>query len=377
MTPRERVNAAIYHKKPDRIPRDFAAVPEIWERLQRRLGCSDRLAVLRALGVDCRIVSYDSFCRPPGTAAVDMAASAERSSVGGMFREVQPDGSNRDIWGAHRAKVSNASGSYDEFASHPLAGVADLETVARHRWPDPSWWDWSGLEAAIDTQDPARDHHIRWRVGAVWETAWSLVGFAEFQVLLYDHPEVADDILTRIATVHAANLEAVLTRCGQRIDLVYLFDDLASQQSLLISPKLYDRFIRPHHQRLIDLTHAHGKPFMLHSCGALGRILPTLVAMGLDVLNPIQPAAVGMDPYELKRQYGTRLCFHGGIDVQGLLPNAKPDEVRAQIASLGEAFADGGWILAGSHHIQSDTPVENILAMYGVEDRAATASFSA
>lgn len=366
MTPRERVEAAIHHTAPDRTPCDFAAVPEIWDRLQRHLGCADRLGVLRALGVDCRIISYDSFCRPPGPVQVDMAASAERSSVGGMYREVLPDGSNRDIWGAHRKQVANASGSYDEFASHPLAGAADLAAVEAHRWPEPSWWDFSGLEAAIDAQDPGRDHHIRWRVGSVWETAWSLVGFAEFQVLLYDQPEVADAILGRIADVHAANLQAVLERCPQRIDMVYLFDDLASQQSLLISPKTYDRFVRPHHQRLIDLAHAHGKPFMLHSCGALGRILPTLVAMGLDVLNPIQASANGMDPIALQRDYGGRLCFHGAIDVQGFLPRATPDEVRALVRRLEGAFAGGGWIKAGSHHIQSDTPVENVLAMYGL-----------
>src|SRR5271169_6186520 len=119
--PRDRVKDAVSHRRTDRPPRDFVAVPEVWRRLQEHFGTSERSEVLARLEVDCRIVSYDSFCHDPDIdpAMVDWKASQERSSLGDMWRRVQPDGSNRDIWGAHRRRVDNGFGTLDQFASYP------------------------------------------------------------------------------------------------------------------------------------------------------------------------------------------------------------------------------------------------------------------
>jgi len=148
----ERVQKAVSFQKTDRTPRDFAAVPEIWNRLGERFGTADRNAILGRLDVDCRVVSYDGFCRPPGVEpdGVDMEASQERSSVGGMWRRVEPDGTNRDIWGAHRKRVANAFGELDQLISYPLESAGSLDDLRRYPWPRPEWWDFSGLRRTID-----------------------------------------------------------------------------------------------------------------------------------------------------------------------------------------------------------------------------------
>lgn len=366
-SPRDRVKQAIRFEKPDRTPRDFAAVPEIWQKLSRYFGTDDRNEILRDLDIDCRIVSYDSFCSKPGTrqGAVDMDASTERSSVGGMYRIVQPDGSNRDIWGAHRKRVKHEFGFYDHFPSFPLSGAVSTEDLQRYPWPAPDWWDFSRLRATIDDLNRDSAFSIRYRLGSVFETAWSLRGFEQFQVDLASQTEIPAYIMERIAEVHLANLQTVLDTAGDLIDIIYYYDDVATQQGLLISPKMYERFVQPHHQAIIDLASRFGLPVMMHCCGSVYPLIERLIQMGLSILNPIQPKARNMSPEKLLADFGHRIAFHGGIDIQDFLPNATPEQVRDRVAHTCSLLgARGGYILAPAHHLQADTPLENVLAMY-------------
>jgi uroporphyrinogen decarboxylase len=365
-----RVDDALHHRRPDRLPRDFLAVPEVWSRLESRLNVRSRAEVLVRLGVDCRVVSYDSFCRHPDEPPdqVDWSGSLDRSSLGGMYRRREADGSTRDIWGAHRRRVETGQAAHDEFVSHPLGNARSLEDLQGYRWPDPSWWNFDGLRAEIDALNQPERYHIRFRVGSVFETAWSLCGFERFLFDLAAAPQLPRYVMERITEVHLANLRGALAAAGDRIDLVYFYDDVATQTGLLIGPAMYDSHIRPFHQRLIDEAARQGKPVMLHCCGAVFPLISRFIDMGLRVLNPIQPRARGMAPENLVRNFGGRLAFHGGIDIQELLPGGTPAQVRAEAARVGGLLGErGGYILAGSHHIQADTPVENILAMYSVD----------
>ena len=161
-TPKDRVNQAIAFQKPDRTPRDFAAVPEVWAKLAAHFGTPDRHQILKHLGVDCRIVSYDSFCRPPAVepATVDVEASRERSSTGGMWRKTEPDGSNRDIWGAHRARLADAFGELDQRVSFPLASAQSLDDLRHHPWPQPGWRHFTGFRGAIQALNAAAAHPL-------------------------------------------------------------------------------------------------------------------------------------------------------------------------------------------------------------------------
>jgi uroporphyrinogen decarboxylase len=365
--PKDRVNRAITFQKPDRTPRDFAAVPEVWAKLAAHFGTANRADLLKHLGVDCRLVSYDSFCRQPDVdpQKVDLEASMERASTAGMWRQIEPDGSNRDIWGAHRARVKNEFGELDQLVSFPLASAQSVKDLQQYRWPRPEWWDFSGLRAAIEALNDDASYSIRFRLGSFFETAWSLYGLDRFLLELAEHPAMPCYLMDRIAEVHLQNLQTALETAGDLIDIVYFYDDLASQTGLLLSPKLYERHLQRHHRQVIELAARHGKPAMLHCCGAVHPLIPRLIDMGLRVLNPIQPSARNMAPEQLAAEFGGRIAFHGGVDVQQFLPCATPDQVREQVARLAAVLGQvGGYVLAGSHHLQADTPLENVLAMY-------------
>ncbi len=366
---KERVNLAINHQKPDRIPRDFAAVPEVWHKLGDYFGTHDRNVILQKLGIDCRIIYYDNFCQHPDVtkSRVDMAASQERSSLSGMWRKIEPDGSNRDVWGAHRKKVKTPFGELDEFASYPLQHAQSIDDLKKYRWPQPDWWDFSTLNDYIDSFNDIAEYNIRYRLGSFFETAWSIYGFEKFQLDMALNPEMVRYVMDRIAEVHFENLRTVLATAGDKIDIIYFYDDVASQQNLLISPQMYSDFIQPYHQKVIDIASEYNKPTMMHCCGAVYPLIETFIDMGLKILNPIQPSAKNMNPEKLAEDFGGRIAFHGGIDVQQFLPYSTPEEVKQKVDyTSGILGQNGGYILAGSHHLQADTPVNNVLAMFGV-----------
>jgi len=368
-SPKDKVNKAITFQKTGRIPRDFAAVPEIWLKLGEYFGTEDRNEILKNLDVDCRVVSYDSFCNPPNIDPinVNMNASQERSSLAGMWRNSLSDGSNRDIWGAHRKKIKNPSGELEQFASYPLESAQSIEDLSSYKWPLPNWWDFRNIRSTIAYLNDSADYNIRYRIGSFFETAWSLYNFEKFQLDMLLNPAMPKYVMDRIAEVHIQNLKTVLDLAGDLIDIVYYYDDIATQNGLLISPEMYEEFIQPYHQQLIDLAASYGKPAMMHCCGSIYPLIETFIGMGLKILNPIQPAAMNMNPEKLNAEFGGRIVFHGGIDVQLFLPSANPEQVKEKVDYTCETLGkQGGYILSGSHHLQADIPLENVLAMYDV-----------
>ncbi len=373
LSPRQRLNHAINHEATDRVPRDFAAAPEIWEQLSAFFDTRERGEILDALGVDCRVVSYDLFCDDPNSECHpnpnpggDPGPDSERP-LAGAWQRVEADGSYRDIWGAHRAIVLNAFGALDQFASFPLEHAESIDHLRSHRWPSPAWWDFSGLRGLIESVNANTSYHTRYRVGGIFETAWSLMGFEKAQLNLALNPALLHYMMERITEVHEANLQQVLDSCSDLIDTVYFFDDVASQNSLLMSPKMYASIIAPYHQRIIDLAARFDKPVMMHCCGAVYPLIERFIDMGLSILNPVQPSARDMNPEKLANDFGGRIAFHGGIDVQQFLPFATPEQVRDKVRQTCEVLGQhGGYIMSGSHHLQADIPLENVLAMYGV-----------
>jgi uroporphyrinogen decarboxylase len=205
------------------------------------------------------------------------------------------------------------------------------------------------------------------RIRSFFETAWSLYNFEKFQMDLLMKPEMPKYVMERIAEVHFQNLSTVMDLAGDLIDIVYYYDDVATQQGLLISPELYEEFIQAYHQRVIDLAAGYNIPVMMHCCGSVYPLIETFIQMGLSILNPIQPSAKDMDPEKLIREFGGRIAFHGGLDVQQFLPVATPEQVKERVEQTCNTLgAQGGYIMSGSHHLQADIPLENVLAMYDV-----------
>lgn len=382
------MNRALQHSAPDRVPVDFLATPEIWEQLARHFRIEApaptdaelfepaREAVLRALDVDCRVVSYDQFCQPPegalhGGAKTDWWSSPSRSTPGRMWRHVRPGGEWRDIWGRCFRRVEAPAGTYEEIGICPLAHAASVEELKNYAWPEPDWWDFGLLPGAIRELDQDLEFHIRYRAGSIFEIGWQLRGMEQFLTDLVLSPAVPMYIMDRLTDLTAELTRRALATAGDWLDMVYFYDDIATQSGLMVSKETWRRFIRPHHARIIEVARAHGKKVMVHCDGAIRPLIPELIEMGVDLLNPIQVSAEGMNPVELKREFGNRLSFHGGVDIVQTLPRgARLDverEVRERVETLGE---QGGYVLAGTHHIQAGTPLGNVLAMYDVSLRA-------
>jgi uroporphyrinogen decarboxylase len=348
LTPRARVMAAVEHLDTDQVPFDFWAVPEVWSGLRDYLEVESDEQVLRLLGVDCRLVAPDYVGPAP---------------------RVQPDGTYFDAWGSHRRRVSNDFSTYDEYASFPLAHagtVADVESWSG--WPEPEHWNTNGLKERILALNREVPFHIRYEVGGIFEWSWGLYGLDRFLMDLKLRPEVPCAIMDCFTELYIANVTRVLEAADGLIDMVYTYDDVGMQNGLMLSPQMWRTFILPWHQRLNAAIRRASDTvkIMYHSCGAVYPLIgPFVEEMGIDVLNPLQPRASGMDLARIKREFGARLAFHGGIDIQHTLPYGSPEEVRAEVQERCRVLGEGGgYICASAHYIQADTPLENIVALY-------------
>jgi uroporphyrinogen decarboxylase len=199
--------------------------------------------------------------------------------------------------------------------------------------------------------------------GSHFEKAYFARGIENFLADMAGDPPFARKLLNLIIEKNMVMLENFLAL--PEIDGVMLGSDWRAQRGLLMSPDVWQEMIRPGEQKEYDLIHAYGKDVWVHSCGHIEAVIPSLVEMGLDVLNPIQPEV--MNIAELKRKYGHKLTFWGGISTQKTLPYGTPDEVRAEVRQVRDMMSKGGgYILAPAQSIQNDVPLQNILALLEV-----------
>lgn len=280
-----------------------------------------------------------------------------------------------EAWEAIKARVDFSNP--EEFLDN------DVESFS------PPWWtwhklgeDWRGMDAplspatvigtgsytsfieSLKQRREKSDKYFLVRIyGSHFEKAYFSRGFENYLADLAGHWDFAKQLLDTIIEKNMVMLENIL--CLEEIDGVLLGSDWGSQRGLLMSPETWEELIRPGEEKEYDLVHAYGKDVWVHSCGCIEAIIPSLVEMGLDVLNPVQPEA--MDIERLKRDYGDKLAFWGGISTQMTLPYGTPDEVREETRHIIKLMAKGGgYILSPAQSIQDDVPLENILAMLEV-----------
>ena len=348
MNSRERVLAAIRRRLPDRTPADYKAEPEVNRELMRRLGTEDYEALLRRLEVDLRRIE-PRYQGPP-----------DRQLPGGI---------REDYWGIRARTMRTPVAGYDMFVQTDLWAASSLAELERHHWPSPDLFDYSGM-AAQARCFPERA--VLYEGSDLFTRPAILRGMENLLVDMVERPEMAHFLIGKFTAFYAEDLARALEATGGGFQLYCEWSDYGTQGGLLISPAMWREFAGPYLKRLVDLCHSAGVAFMLHSCGAVRELIPDFIRIGVDVLDPVQTMAAGMEPAALKRDFGERIAFHGGLDTQSTLPFGGPEEVRAEVrqrtATLGRA---GGYIIAPSHNIQPDTPVENILAMYEPELRAA------
>lgn len=349
MNSRERIVTAVEHRQPDRVPIMLHFAPEVKARLRKRLGL-DEQGFWQWCGQDMVQVS-PRF--PKAVSDVDYADPTI---------EVTPDGLYVDIWRVPFRRVCLDEQTYVELAGRPpLAHAETAGDLDRHSWPSADDWDYSNIagDLAANAQFAVRGHSR-----GFFEIAHFMRGMEDFLIDLALRPEFACDLMDRIAGYLLARSRRILEAGRGQYTIFEYNDDMASQRSLFMSPAMWRKYIKPRMAPFCDLAREYGAKLRYHCCGSCREIIPELIEIGVDILNPVQPLADGMDPFELKQLFGERITFDGGIDTQQLLPNASTREVRAHTRRMVDVVGrQGGYILGGSHNIQSDCPDENIIAM--------------
>jgi len=347
MNPRERVLTALGRAEPDRVPVFYRDVSEVGARLIRELGLRDREDLLRFFEVDFRWIGPD-YVGPP--------------------LEDAQSGVKRDIWGVpHKYMSFSETAGYWEVESHPLENCDDPNDLDDYQWPSLDWFDFSTLKDQVAGYDDfaimnAPDYSSP---GILQCPIQKLVGDEKGLIDMAANPDFFDALVSRIQEFQLPFVDRMLSAAGGRIDFFRIGDDFGTQRALLISPEMWRRRIQPALRALVDVAICHGAHCYLHSCGAVGDLIPDFVDTGIEVLDPVQVKAAGMEPKSLKAQHGDKMCFSGGVDEQQLLSKGTPRQVREGVFQLLDDMARGGGFFVGpTHNLQDDIPTENIVAMY-------------
>jgi uroporphyrinogen decarboxylase len=271
-----------------------------------------------------------------------------------------------DYWGTHRVPQDYGAGVYYEISHWPIQRCGSIEEIeATYTWPSADWFDFSRV-AERCAEHP--DHAVMAGYMAPFYMFNNIRGLETSLLDLVASPELTAYCVERICDFEY-EYHARLFEAGRgRIDVTQVTDDFGWEHGLLISREAFRRYFAPHYRRLIGLAKEFGIVVFHHDDGAMSELIPDLLELGVEVLNPVQWRLPGMDPSRLKGDYGDRLAFHGGIDNQHVLPfgtlEEVEEEVRLCLSTLGR---DGtGYVLAPCHNVQSITPVENVVRMYEV-----------
>jgi uroporphyrinogen decarboxylase len=368
MTSRERVQRALCHQEPDRVPLDIGGgsstgiVVEGDEGLKRHLGVIAepsilsrlfRVArtaepVLRRLGSDCRPLT----ARPPAR------WTPPRLSEAGL---------SLDEWGITWRQVAYGSDCfYWEQASSPLA-EATRDDLERYPWPDPC--DPGRTEGlAEEAERLFRDTEFAIVADggfkSFWELGYMLRGLERMLMDVVLEPDFVAALLDRLLEINLAATRRFLDAVGPYIQVFRTGDDLASQEGPLMSPAAFRALIKPRYKRYFDFVRSRtDAKIFFHSCGNVVEFIDDLVECGVDILNPVQVSAMG-DTAALKARFGRKVVFWGGVDTQRVLPYGTPADVEAEVRRrIRDLAPGGGYVLAAVHNIQPDVPPENILAM--------------
>ena len=345
MTSKERVRTAFAHAEPDRVPLDYSANPEVTRGLKEHfgLGPDDDEGLLRALGVDFRGVDAP-YAGP----------------------ELHPDlpGRQIDIWGVHTRWIAHETGGYWDYCDFPLEH-ATLDEVEAWPFPSPDDFDCAAV------REPCR----RFKDYCVVAGYPGTCDIINKTGMLRTMEQVLVDLVTdepaglrlidRRLEIQVKVMRRMLETARGGVDLVFIGEDLGTQIGPLISLELFRRHIRPRLQRFVDLAKSFDLPVMIHSCGSSSWAFDDFLEMGITVVDTLQPEAKDMAPADLKERFGDRMSFHGMISTAGPVAYGTVEDVVQNVRETLEVMKPGGgYALAPTHNLQSNSPTENVVAMY-------------
>ena len=350
MQHRERILMAFNHERPDRCPMQVSFTPEFAARLRDDMGIEEGKLHNPHGGGNTYILER--------TLGEDMLLT----SVGWANSYYQDAARYVDEWGigfdSQEYETPFGKGRYTEIVGHPLA--AD-DAILTYQPPDPTRPELYEEAARVLREFQEEYWIVGVTVVTIFETAWALRGLQQMLIDFAANPDLADQILEIPYRYHLAAARK-LVKMG--VDMIWTGDDIGAQNGMLISPKMWRRFLKPRMANFYAELKAINPNVKLayHSDGDISPVIPDLIEIGVDILNPIQPAC--MNPAEIEKQFGDKLCFWGSIDEQYTLPMGTPDYVRAEVLErLKTIGRNGGLILGPTHHVQLDTPLENFWAM--------------
>lgn len=368
MVSKERIIKALNHEESDRVPVDLGTTNvttitlgaytrlkeylginqeskvEIVDRAQQLVKPEEKILVL--LGIDTRSV----WLKRPGN----------------WKAETRKDRSYVDEWGITRKKPQG--GWYFDIIASPLKN-ANIDDLKRYSWPDPDDPE-RFKRLKKEAEKLYRDNKYPIVVdptGSIpFQNAQLLRGFDTFLMDLVLNQKFAEALMDKLLDFQIELLKKLFKEAGSYIDIIKVADDLGAQDGPLIAPKLYRRLIKSRHRQLISFIKKNSKAkVFFHSDGGVYPFIEDLIEIGVDILNPIQVSAHGMNPRELKKKFGDQLCFWGSIDTQQVLPYGDVKDVEEEVKRrIDELAPGGGYILGPVHNIQPDVPPENICAMY-------------
>jgi len=366
---------ALEHKEPDRIPFDLGGTVltsihvNSYRNLRRYLGLPDK--EIEVMDVFQQIAVIDEDVRQK--LGCDARNVAPRSSA--TFKIVVDEDSMPgyrffyDEWGIGWRMPKDGGFYYDMF-HHPFSGSTDIAEIKNYPWPNPvDPGRFTGLaERARHVADELGEPVILGGLAAgfIELSAWTR-GFARFYPDLVTNLDWMTYLMDTIIDLKLAYWEVALPLVGDYADVVQEADDLAGQFGLLINPETYRKIVKPRHKKIMDFIKARSPAkIFFHSCGAIREIIPDMIEIGIDIINPVQVSAFGMESSALKRDFGKEMTFWGGlVDTQGVFTNGTTaqvrEEVRRRIDDLG---SNGGFVAAAVHNIQANVPPENIMAMW-------------
>ena len=367
MSRRMDFNKILNHEKPDNLILDLGGNPlssmegNSPDKLLELLGCKPvpkkNLPFGKIHRIDERILEYlDIDTRSVGTIFTPSDSLSEKIS----------DTLYMDEWGITR----RFTGMYWDIVEYPLKG-ATTDDLDDFKWPNPNSVDFSLIESyAKEAKDMFEntDYVIcgEHPVYGIFELGCWMCGFDDFLLKMVLDKDFIKKFFEKVLEYQRIVSKHYYSKIGPYIHYTSSGDDFATQASLFISPSMFREKIKPYFKERVTFTKEMTKAaFLHHSCGNVHDIIDDLIDSGVDILNPIQPTNEMMEPVRLKREFGSRITFHGGLDTQEVLPFGTEETVKEAVNKLIFAMNnEGGYIFAAAHNIQPDVPPENVIHMF-------------
>lgn len=341
---RERVLRSIEYRDIDRTPSFYRAEPVVNMKIKQKYGLKGDMEIIRLFNTD----------------AVQILV-LKSPQYANKSRE---DGTFTDIFGNRFKAVQYGDISSYTVIEPVLAEAEDPDDVGGIKWPGRDFVD---IEASVKAAKEARETGLA-VYGGVWASLFtnsrSIMGEENFLISLIDNPELVSALIERLTDFYIDVNEVYFQACSKYIDVFYFGSDFGTQNSMFISREMFCRFFKPSFKRLVDHAKGFGLKVMYHTCGSVTSIINDLIDCGIDVLDPVQASAAGMEPALLAEKFKGRIAFHGGISTQTTLPFGTPEEVRYEVIRLINTLGPTGLIAGPDQDMIGDIPLENIEMMF-------------